>query len=522
MPVRIPLLIFLLPLAFAVVAWKVPPAVFSDCGFGFLVWQSMEEGAAFNHLRSPDPEDISKDKDIYFTWWSPGQYLAPGLFLKLGWDYGQAIVATVLVSMWLGLWGWLLVARKAGATLWAQTLFVIALATFRYSTLPFRMYNGGEILLFAAVPWALLAIWSSLGRGFWWGFGAALGSAMILFLAKLSGTIVLAVTVLGASGAEWWHRRRVTAAMAGLAVGSAAAAALFWWGWLSRGDNPAGQANAPELWAAWLFPPAAAAFGGFTLQELLARFLVHPELHMLPGKDLRVLSWVLGPAGLALMFWAWRKLAGETKSLAWARLSAVVVFLQISALAVLYTKGSSISFEERHLRYAGILVLLSVLMAADLGGGRWKKVAAATVVFFGLYGIVSFAISTWQAAKSGRLDPVSGLQQGVIAPSVLRYLADQGSVASQPTVFVASAEVGLALPGWRIDAIQLDFTPLAVVETQVRKGRVPELYVVLQKHMESNGKADAVLNSFRDYQRGEWKRTLMDGAVIYQSVKHDL
>lgn len=515
MLVRIPLLIFLLPLAFAVVAWKVPPAVFSDCGFGFLVWQSMEEGAPFNHLRSPDPEDISKDKDTYFTWWSPGQYLVPGIFLRLGFDYGQATVATVLICMWLGLWGWLLVARKAGATLWAQTLFVIALATFRYSTLPFRMYNGGEILLFSAAPWALLAIWSSLGRGFWWGFGAALGSALVVFIAKLSGIMVLAVTVLGASGAEWWNRRRVTTAMAGLAVGSAAAAALFWWGWLSRGDNPAGQANPAEIWAAWLFPPAAAAFGGFSLQELLARFLVHPELRILPGKDLRVLSWVLGPAGLALMFLVWRKLAGETKSLAWARLSAVVVFLQILAMAVLYTKGSSISFEERHLRYAGILVLLSALMAADLGGARWRKIAVAAVGFFGLYGIFSFATGAWQAAKTANVDAVSGLQQTAITPSLLRYLADQRSTPSRPTVFVPSAEVGLALPGCRIDAIQLDFTPLAVLEKQERKGRVPELYAVLQKRMESNGKADAVLNSFRDYQREEWKRTVVDDAVIY-------
>jgi len=508
-------ILFFVPLVFAVVAWIVPPGVFSDSGFGFLVWQSMDSGAPFNHLRSPDPSNIAQDADAFLSWWSPGQYLLPGMFLTLGLNYGQAIVLTVLLSMWLGLWGWLLVARRAGATLWVQTVFIIALATFRYSTLPFRMYNGGEILIFAAAPWALLAIWSALGRGFWWSFAAAFGSALLLVVAKLSGLIVFAVMVSGLVVVEWWQRRRITAAQLGLAAGSMVAAILFWWGWISRGENPAGEAVPGAIWAAWLFPPAAAAFGGFTLQDFLARFLLHPDLRLLPGRDLSVLAWVLGPAGLALMYWVWRRLAKDRASLPWARLSAAFVVLQMLALAVLYTKGSSISFEERHLRYAGIVVLLSALMAADLCGTRGRRIVMVLVGCFSLYGIISFAIGVRQTARSGDFDAVTGIQQSVVGPGVLRYLAAQAGGSESPAVFLPSAEAGLALPGWRIDAVQLDFTPLAVIETRKRDGRVPELYVVMQSRMETNGKAELVLRNFRDYRREEWKRTDVEDSVIY-------
>ena len=46
-------------------------------------------------------------------------------------------------------------------------------------------------------------------------------------------------------------------------------------------------------------------------------------------------------------------------------------------------------------------------------------------------------------------------------------------------------------------------------------GRTDKIFVVVQEKMLSNGKAEALLKSFSDYEFGKWSETRMDGMVIY-------
>ncbi|NBV86085.1 MAG: hypothetical protein EBS01_07450, partial [Verrucomicrobia bacterium] len=337
----------LVPLILALVSFAVPPAMFSDSAFGFLVFQGMEEGAGFNMNRMPDLENISKDRDKFMTWWSPGQYLVPGIFLVLGCNHGWAIVLAVLLCSWMGLWGWMTVAQKAGAGKWTQILFLLGLVTFRHGTLPFRIYNGGEILLFAVAPWGFLLLQRSLTGGFWSGFIAALGSAMLLFFAKLTGLIVFAVSGVSLVALDLWQKRMVRPPVVGLFAGAVLAALIVGWGWMSRGGTPMVSESAPEGMEAFLFPPAAAVFSGFSLHEFLARLLIHPDRAVLPGKDVGVTSWILGPAALVSLVWIWQKLRRDPTSRAWIALVGPLVVVQSFLFVVLYGKGSAVSMDER-------------------------------------------------------------------------------------------------------------------------------------------------------------------------------
>ncbi len=46
-------------------------------------------------------------------------------------------------------------------------------------------------------------------------------------------------------------------------------------------------------------------------------------------------------------------------------------------------------------------------------------------------------------------------------------------------------------------------------------GRTDIIFVVVQKEMLANGKAEAILRSFTDYDFENWRRTNLDGMVIY-------
>jgi hypothetical protein len=46
-------------------------------------------------------------------------------------------------------------------------------------------------------------------------------------------------------------------------------------------------------------------------------------------------------------------------------------------------------------------------------------------------------------------------------------------------------------------------------------GRSDKIFVVVEKEMIANGKAEAILQSFTDYEFENWRRTNLDGMVIY-------
>ena len=63
-------LLALVPIALALLALYVRPAMDSDPANGFLVLDAMKHGAPFNMLVLPSSADIANDTRAFLSWWS--------------------------------------------------------------------------------------------------------------------------------------------------------------------------------------------------------------------------------------------------------------------------------------------------------------------------------------------------------------------------------------------------------------------------------------------------------------------
>jgi len=200
----------LIPLAAGVAAWLWGrPWLVTDTATGIATWQAWLSGGPWNCLPGPDPTDINRDVTAWVSWWSPGQYVWPGLFLSLGSSLGAALIVAAVIAAWFRSLGVYLLLRTLTCSPRAAALAVFVEAANWHLFSSFGMFNGGEVVQAALLPWLLLGIARLRGRVGWWLFTlppllfAAAFAKHSLFLAALGGLAWL-----------WWetnHRRGSTA-----------------------------------------------------------------------------------------------------------------------------------------------------------------------------------------------------------------------------------------------------------------------------------------------------------------------
>jgi hypothetical protein len=54
-----------------------------------------------------------------------------------------------------------------------------------------------------------------------------------------------------------------------------------------------------------------------------------------------------------------------------------------------------------------------------------------------------------------------------------------------------------------------------MIAAQRWAGRTEKIFVVVEEEMLLNGKAEAMLRSFTDYEFDNWKKMKLDGMIIY-------
>jgi hypothetical protein len=519
-PLLIPIILFLTSLYF-------PPMVASDSGIGFLALRSMFDGGAFNRITVPDPADIAGDVAIFLTWWSPGQYLVPGIFVWLGTSYGLALSLTVVVATIIGVVGWIQVARSFAVSYFVLFTFALGLNTFAYVVLQFQFYWGGELLLFAAAPWSLYAMRWSADKPPILCFTIALLSAALLFFAKLTGLIVFVANVAALSLIALVNKRRLDSSTIAMGAASAIAALCFMLFWVPRGQVPAGGATFSFSWLPIWFSFAGAAFSGISGLEFLHWSLKHRWVstsNLWMGNDL---GYLLGPIGLLLMTWVWLRLHHTRyRDMAALLLAIVILYTIVLAAAMQISEGGDIPFEERYFRYAGILFFLLLLTAVDQWRARFSKgLACAVVVALSLYGVKTFVTSVSAQTRTGYYDPVAGISQDLISPAVLQYLRSETERNGfrRPLVVVPSPAAAISLPRFRFLAgpnfgvwVGPAFGKwMGYADRTTWVGRAEKIFLVLPEKMVESGKAEAALRLFTSYEFENWKHTKLDGLIIY-------
>ena len=113
-------------------------------------------GNSFNTLSVPSQTNIAENQSLFLTWWSPGQYIVPGIVSNvLGISLGSASLWVTLAFSIIGLVGWHFVYQQLEFDTTTMALSIFFIASSRLFTINFLNYTGGELLLFGSQPWTI-------------------------------------------------------------------------------------------------------------------------------------------------------------------------------------------------------------------------------------------------------------------------------------------------------------------------------------------------------------------------------
>jgi hypothetical protein len=230
------------------------------------------------------------------------------------------------------------------------------------------------------------------------------------------------------------------------------------------------------------------------------------------------LSYVLGPLGLLLVVWVWLRLRRTRhRDMAGLLLTIVLLYAIVVAAAMYVSAGNNIPFDERYYRYAGILFFLLLLTAID----QWrqplaKSLACVVVIALGLYGLKIFVTSVYAQMRTGYYDPITGISQDMVSPTILEYLRSEVTRyhLQRPLALISSPAALISLPRFRI--LHASGGGWARnIDGKRWAGRAEKIFVVVPDRMVLNGEAEAMLHAFTDYDFDNWKHTGLDGMMIY-------
>jgi hypothetical protein len=475
----------------------------------------MQRGSAFNVALMPDPLDITRDIGQFQTWWSPGQYLVPGIIESLGVRIGIAISLTILLGTLCSLIGWMRVATTIGAPEQVTNQFVLGLATVHFVQAGFRVYHGGEVLLAACAPWALLAVMYALRVRPLLAFGITVLAGGALFFAKLTGVVVLAAVIIGASVVEIASTRRLRPPVMAAWLAAIVLALLLQHYWLARGATPMTAASVgispcagvvqTARYNPFTFSLAAAAFSGVSGLTVVSSLASRPLPPVLPTSTLTPLA-ILAVCCAVWIWWCLRRSPYRK----WMLTFGAVILTYAAILMTLYLRGSEISYEERHLRFAGVLVFLLFLIAAATRKGVTRYAGPIVAGLFGLYGAASYATGVPRILRERISDPTSGLTVRATSPAALAYIRERERVggSQERPVAVVPVQVAANLRGFRI-------IPFHVVETTRWNGRVQKIYVVPRSDALSSDRANNLLSAFSAYDRRSWQEIRFGTFMVF-------
>jgi hypothetical protein len=309
----------------------------------------------------------------------------------------------------------------------------------------------------------------------------------------------------------------------GLAV-SAVFLTLFYYFWLTQGSTPIDAVGVPRASAllSHAIPMApAAVFSAVSLGDLLARLFQYPGS---PVIESIALPYALFLPAAGFIFWRMATVLRKTHPdyVIFALTSAAVIVL---ALTILYIRGAAVDVSERNLRMASLLCLPGVLHSIASLHNRWLKAPYVLILAIcTLYGIASAGPRFMHSGASALA--TTGLRVSEIDSEALRHLVtrieDAGDL-SRGVFYLPTPTIAINVPAARIIASHADFESVEILAERAYYGRPPFIVVALQSPLRGNGKADAILGSFRDVQLHEWRVSQAGDFVFYEfQESHDL
>jgi hypothetical protein len=378
------LLVLALSSAAFLAAAAVPYRVDTDTAFqlGSVVQWAQGISPAPGMLRLPDPADLSRDRQVWSTWWPPGfplVYAPLAAVLPLA----AALRVTSFLFFLAGTFGWLRLMDRLEPPQWLRLLLALALLGYMVTIGGAASLRSADLLAYAAGPWlAALALRlreraSPLFLG-GIAFGLSYWLRYSLFLAVLPLALFAGWPLL---------RGRRLARLAALCLGFLLpVAALFLLNLRLSESLKETATGARSTWAVddpHAFHPARIAVSlagapglGLFQNDLWATHLVYfsdahlPFLRSLDGDGRLLLKALLGLPGTALLAWALLRERRRRPSaqIGLAALAAAGLYLLLAAISCL-VRYDYLANETRFA--AGVLPLsYPFVLAAALAPGR--------------------------------------------------------------------------------------------------------------------------------------------------------
>jgi hypothetical protein len=378
--------------AFTLSGFGVALVLGEDPGFGLSVWNEMLKGGKFNMLSVPSLNNIAEDQTLFLTWWSPGQYVVPGVVSEvLGISLGMASLWVTLAFSILGLIGWYNVFQQFKFEKTTIALSIFFIATSRIFTINFLNYTGGELLLFGSQPWT---IWFYLKyRSHYFKlFGGLLLLSLASFFLKTAYTIGLAA-LSGCAGlaflVEFSKTKKILspAFWSALAVGLCMLCylAITQWGFINLGTSPITSTSQPFKIAWTSFETLTYPLTHwFSIAEIYPQLLLRMELPWW-GHGIYYFLMFLGFLGLV-----WVLLQTKYTDARWLFIGFYGVYCGVFLL--LYNKGAEISIEYRHTKVVAYLFLPLLLVELRRAQLYFKLIFLALIVLNTGYGLSSFLL----------------------------------------------------------------------------------------------------------------------------------
>ncbi len=490
------------------------PTINQDSLFGLFVARDFHAGAPWNHLFFPDPAELAQTRSAFVAWWAPAQWLIPDQLHQAGLPLGWALTVTSVVALFGGLVGWARLYRALGYAerTVAGSLIVLVLSVHFWRRL--AEYHGGEVLLFAGLPWIVLGALRA-GDGV-----RALWLLPPLFL--LGGFVKLSFSISAlAIVAFLWAKDHLSrpftrgSARAAAVLGASFLVfyALFRATYLSRGITPDACEGA-RRWVEPLFMPGGPISFLIAGQQLSGRFI--GELSS-PAE----LLWgvIAGALGLALIVFGARHAPNPT-----AR-AAVITFcgINISAMAFLTWRGDRVWFIDRMFLPAGLVLLPALVhVVVDHGSSIARWVIIAVLAGGSVYSVAHATQYVRWMRRSTAPSPQHVRHLGLDEDGMKNWRALSSPAPADATVFFidpASASLALEWPNWR--AYVPEYAAICGMidgGPRLLRGRPSALRIVAFDHSPAEYRADHARARFADVPVSTWQRTTIDRVVMWQSL----
>ena len=504
---RLPLILaFTVPLLAYLISWHIaPPSLNTDSATGFAAWETWRNGGPWNHRIAPDYTDIAQNEFYSVAWWSPGQYMLPGLLRLLGLDWLQAARLSTLAAAWFAVFGVWLLGRRLDLSPAQASLAALACAVGCGTLHTFGMFWGGDIFLAGIAPFVYLAALRLFEKPLATNFAVFFLACLSALFCKHGGILVVvgALAFVGLESLRERGARLFSDARPWLAGGgSVIACTLARWLWMGSGPTPgdAGQVSTPPLTGigfALNGPWFALTGSGSLLSWLLQR-----GGHSATEGWRLVSPWLLasGLAATSLVCWLGLRPASARP---W-RLAACAWVVTIGLLCILYLRGASVSIDERHFRAASAPLAIALAFAALPPAPRSipRVVSLALLLLTLALGTAAHVRRVGLLANLTR-GPVSGFTQPELDAGDARLLA--AACPTDATLLITHAAHSLEFPGRRILSTDAYFREAEDLRRWRFAGTVPLLLVPVPRFYDEDGRGAILRASFVDVPAIAWQ-----------------